>query len=982
MSFIVSALRAESRGRDRYPRLHLEWPARCTSTHQPQSFYRRNPFIRLHFRRMSLGVTPHSDQLSQQRQAVADAHAELIRLRAVIDAGRQTVWTVSADTRDGPSPRWRGLIGVAPEDVNGGDWRAAVHPNDLAGMEKAWLEAQESTLATEVRYRLRMSGGQYRWHRARIVPQRDANGHLVEWVGIFTDIDQLVRRDDGMRFLADASVALTESLDERATLETLARLAVDNLADGCMVTLVRPDGSFEQVATRSADDNVTARYAAETERMYPLPPNASSGYPLAIRTGQPELVAESAFDQKVLPAIAADAVHLERLRKLDMYSAMVLPLVARGSTLGAITLVLHGPHRRRPFDEQDVALGTELARRAALALDNARLFEAERAARGEAANAADRVQALADASRSFADSATDPRRLMDELARIATNRIGDMCVVRLLTPDGTMLEAAAAHHARPETAQELREVTFAPPVLADAGLTGRLVRDGQPLFIPRADSQEIAAMVPEQYRAYAERHPLSSIIGVALRAEGRLLGTVMMSRESPSRPYTHDDLALVQDLADRAALVLERSRLFAAERTARAEAERSADLTRRLQEITASFARALSIEHVATTTLSHGLDALSAQSGVVFVMDSAGTAIDVVKHSGIVEKAVRPFMHVPLSASLPVTDALRAGEILYLNVPEDAASRYPEASAVGRFDNSDVWVAIPLFYDGRALGALGLGFKDRNELTTEKRTLIDALGRHCAQAMERARLIAAERRARSEAELATQVKSELLAKVSHETRQPVHATVGWIDMLDLGLHGPLTDAQREALRRIKSNQSRLLSVLNDLLDISRIQAGKLELRVRETRVVDVIDTVESAVAPLMSSKGISYEFNRPDAGVRVLADPDHLVGILTNLLSNSAKFTPRDGKVTARCHVQDTTVYISVEDTGIGIPEAMWERVFEPFFQVESGFTRTTVGTGLGLAISREAARAMGGDVTVESTMGVGSCFTVSLPRG
>ena len=205
-------------------------------------------------------------------------------------------------------------------------------------MEESWAKAQASGVVTEVRYRLRMTGGNYRWHRARVVPIWNGDGPLIEWIGIFTDIDQLVRRDDGMRFLAEASAAPTESLDESVTLDTLARLAVDNLADGCMVTLARPDGAFEHAATRSSDDNVTASYAAETERLYPFTGNATSGYPLAIRTGVPELVPEGTFDQQVLPAIAADAVHLERLRKLDMYSAMVLPLVARGSTLGAIAL--------------------------------------------------------------------------------------------------------------------------------------------------------------------------------------------------------------------------------------------------------------------------------------------------------------------------------------------------------------------------------------------------------------------------------------------------------------------------------------------------------------------------------------------------------------------------------------------------------------------------------------------------------------------
>jgi signal transduction histidine kinase len=643
----------------------------------------------------------------------------------------------------------------------------------------------------EAQYRLRLRDGSYRWYRARGVPIQNPDGSVREWVGVLNEIDRMVRREEGMRFLAEASAALTESLEERDTLATLARLAVDNLADGAMITLVRDDGSFEHVTTRSRD-GTTAAYAAETERMYPLPPNASSGYPRAVRTGEPELVPPGAFDQRILPDIAADPVHLERLRKLDMYSGMVVPLVARGTTLGAMTLVLHGPARRRPFDATDLALATELSRRAALALDNSRLFAAERAARGDS--------------------------------------------------------------------------------------------------------------------------------------------------------------------------------------------DRAAELTRRLQEITASFARAVTSEDVAHTTLSLGLDALSARAGLVYLTSPRGDTLDLVGHQGLREEALRSFTHVDLDAPMPVTDAVRAGEIVYLESRETALARYPAIADASRLISADSWVAIPLLFRGRRLGAVALGFLGARAFTVEERALVDALGRHCAQAMERASLLDAERDARRDAERANRAKSDLLAKVSHETRQPVHASVGWVETLEMGLQGPLTEAQREALRRIRQNQARLLGVLNDLLDMSRIQAGKLDLQIRDVVVAGVVDDVESAIGPQMRDKGLDYDFCRPAPDVLARADREQLVGILTNLLSNAAKFTPA-GEVRVTCESDDAVVRLIVEDTGIGIPAALRERVFEPFFQVETGFTRTTMGTGLGLAISREAARAMGGDVSVASRRGGGSRFTLALPR-
>jgi signal transduction histidine kinase len=329
---------------------------------------------------------------------------------------------------------------------------------------------------------------------------------------------------------------------------------------------------------------------------------------------------------------------------------------------------------------------------------------------------------------------------------------------------------------------------------------------------------------------------------------------------------------------------------------------------------------------------------------------------------------------------MPVTDAVRAGEIIYLESRAAALARYPAVAEANRLVSADSWVAIPLLFGGRTLGAVALGFVGARDFTVEERALIDALGRHCAQAMERASLLGAEREARHDAERANRAKSDLLAKVSHETRQPVHASVGWVETLEMGLHGPLTEEQREALRRIRQNQARLLGVLNDLLDMSRIQAGKLDLQMRDVVVAEVVDDVESAIGLQMRDKGLGYDFCRPAPDVLVRADREQLVGILTNLLSNAAKFTPA-GEVRVTCESDAAIVRLIVEDTGIGIPTELRERVFEPFFQVDTGFTRTTVGTGLGLAISREAARAMGGELSVEGRRAGGSRFTLSLPR-
>jgi signal transduction histidine kinase len=332
-----------------------------------------------------------------------------------------------------------------------------------------------------------------------------------------------------------------------------------------------------------------------------------------------------------------------------------------------------------------------------------------------------------------------------------------------------------------------------------------------------------------------------------------------------------------------------------------------------------------------------------------------------------------------------MTRVLRYGETGFVPVVTDemivGGARNPEhLELMRRFAIASVLI-VPLRARGRTLGALTLCMTESGRhYTSRDRALAEELGRRAGFAVDNARLYRTAEQTRMEAVRANRAKSDLLAKVSHETRQPVHATIGWVDTLDLGIYGELSPEQHDALRRIKQNQERLLSLLNDLLDMARIEAGKLEVRLGRVPLVGALESVEAAVLPQLRAKSLQYD-STCDPELVLLADAAHLTGILTNLLSNAMKFTPVGGRVSVDCRVEGNQARICVADSGIGIPAALHERVFEPFFQADSGFTRTTSGAGLGLAISREAARAMGGDITIESEEGAGSTFILALPR-
>jgi signal transduction histidine kinase len=217
--------------------------------------------------------------------------------------------------------------------------------------------------------------------------------------------------------------------------------------------------------------------------------------------------------------------------------------------------------------------------------------------------------------------------------------------------------------------------------------------------------------------------------------------------------------------------------------------------------------------------------------------------------------------------------------------------------------------------------------------------------------------------------------------MSHELRTPLNAVSGYVDLLEMGVRGPVTELQREDLRRIRRASQHLLSLINDILNYARLEAGSVELHLSAITLADALGEMEALIAPQLQAKGVAYEYKRCDRSVRVHADREKLDQILLNLVGNAVKFTERDGRITLSCDVQGATARVIVEDTGRGIPKAKLQSIFDPFVQVDRHLTpERHQGVGLGLAISRDLARAMHGDISVQSDAGKGATFVLAIP--
>jgi PAS domain S-box-containing protein len=242
-------------------------------------------------------------------------------------------------------------------------------------------------------------------------------------------------------------------------------------------------------------------------------------------------------------------------------------------------------------------------------------------------------------------------------------------------------------------------------------------------------------------------------------------------------------------------------------------------------------------------------------------------------------------------------------------------------------------------------------------------------------------LVASERVARQEAEEANAAKSRFLATMSHELRTPLNAIAGYAELLRLELRGPITKEQREDLDRIDRSQRHLLSLINDVLNFAKIEAGHVAVDSSPIDLSEVVKSLNEFVEPQLREKDLHFTMARDIPDAKAFGDADKVRQILINLLSNAIKFTPKGGSIALRCHDDEELLYISVGDTGTGIPADKLAAIFEPFVQVNRDYASKHQGTGLGLSISRDLARRMGGDLTVESELGKGSTFVLSLPK-
>jgi PAS domain S-box-containing protein len=949
------------------------------------------------------GIVVHVADVTARYEAAAALRSSEAHFRAVFENAAIGIALGGPDMVPvAINPALGRILRYTLEELRVTGFRGITHPDDRgadARLYEELLSGQRQSYRVEKRY-IRRGGGTV-WAEVTVSLVRGDDGEPLYTIGMVQDLterkrveallqeqaielehqveeaqalneelesineelrtanDEAIAGQTRLAFLSRASEMLGSSLDYEATLRSVATLAIEQLADWCVVEIAGPGGARQSRYVAHRDPDKVA-WADEIGRRYPPDPGAPTGTPAVLRTGRSEFY-EHVTDE-MLQAVARDEDHLRILREVGFTGAIIVPITVRGRALGTLSLI--SSHGGRRYTREDLALAEDLGRRAGTAVENAQLFrETERAA-----DRSRRLQAFAAA--------------LNEAASVAD--VAEVCVVHgmealgagagslgLLVEGGTVFEIAHSRGYPPEATERWKRFPLhRGRPLSDA------VLDGKPRIL--GTFAEIAAAYPEMQGEFAGT---GAFVAIPVAAGGSVLGGLSFTFAGPQE---FDSVArtFVLTLGEQAAQALERARLLEAEQRLRARTEI-------LAEAGGVLAESLDIEST-----------LGALARLVVPRVADWCFVELQAPDGRIEHAAihhgdpaRVAWAKDLLARYPIDleapygtpQVLRTGKPeLVPEFPEEAfemVARDEEHLRALRASGFRSHLSLPLQVRGRTMGVLSLvSAESGRRFGPDDLAFGLDLAHRAALAIDNARLYEAERQARELAEVANRSKSEFLSVMSHELRTPLNAIAGYTELIEMGVHGPVTPEQREALLRIQRSQKHLLGLIDDVLNYARLESGTMRYALQDVTVDQVVQSAEALVAPQLQAKGLAYEASCGALAVR--ADPEKLRQILLNLLGNAIKFTERGGRITVECAAAGEHVTISVTDTGIGISPERLESIFEPFVQVDARLTRTEEGVGLGLAISRDLARGMGpgSDLTVRSTPGAGSTFILTLP--
>jgi len=667
-----------------------------------------------------------------------------------------------------------------------------------------------------------------------------------------------------------------------------------------------------------------------------------------------------------------DAVTVQRAAGLR--TMLATPLLQDGRAIGALVVL-----RRvvRPFTAHQIALLKTFAEQATIALENARLSRELEARNHDLAEALEQQTATADILRAISSSPTDLHPVLETVVHAAARFCDAPDVAILRIERGVLRMAAATGPFGDEMIRRAGSVEAVQFPISRESVTGRSVVERRTVHV-----HDLAAEPEDEYpvgRELQRRFGHRTLLATPLLREGEPVGAMVMFRTEVN-PFSEKQARLSQAFADQAVIAVENVRLF------RELEERTAELTRSVGQLTAlgEISRAVSstldVETVLQTVVSRASQLAGSDGGAIYEYDDATQEFHIRATHNLDPTLVAALRASPLhrgeGAMGRATETREPVQIADIQVSGAYRSHIRDTLLGAGYR---ALLSVPLVREDQIIGSLSLNRKTTGEFSAEAVEVLKTFATQSSLAIQNARLFGEIEVKSRQLEAASQHKSEFLANMSHELRTPLNAIIGFSEVLNERMFGDLNEKQDEYLRDIHASGTHLLSLINDILDLSKIEAGRMELELTDFHLPSAIDSALTLVRERATRRGITL-VPAVDHGVgQVRADERKVRQVLLNLLSNAIKFTPEGGRIEVRAAHEDGAVEVSVSDTGIGIAPEDQEAVFEEFRQVGSSAARQQ-GTGLGLTLCRKFIELHRGKIWVTSALGAGSTFTFRLP--